>query len=104
MQLSYGSKAAAKPSSQPRSFRFKRVSFRMKCDRPGGPRPESSLRTCAAASREPQALRPEGAVDVMSHLLCQTANESERSSYAVCSQMLDGSAGSASSSVDSCES
>ena len=32
------------------------------------------LQGCAAASREPQALRPEGAIVVMSHLLCRTAN------------------------------
>ena len=72
MQLSCGSSAAAKPSSQPRSCKFKRSSFQEWVE--SGRVPEtsrSSLQRCAAASREPQALRPEGAVDVMSHLLCR---------------------------------
>src|SRR5262245_2781492 len=75
MQLSCGWSAAAKPSSQPRSCRFKAKLLSGMGDLRDSPEAqEPATSGNAAASREPQALRPEGAIDVMAHLLCRTAN------------------------------
>ena len=74
MQLSCGSSAAAKPSSQPRSCKFKRSSFQEWVS--SGRVPEArelATRGVLRRAGEPQALRPEGAVDVMSHLLCRNS-------------------------------